>query len=129
MIEDAVSVRGRPGAHPLITIPAGSSISGRLGTMMRGCEPGGPDPPAGSGPAALAGGASLGSWGAVMVGYLLGSHPGRRKFRWNNLYGQTSQPIGPPGPGSYRQAPPVRMDACRCAPARGQVRLIRSSVA
>jgi hypothetical protein len=63
MSEDAVTVTGRPGALPLITIPAGSSISGRVGTVMRGCERCAPDWP---GLAALAGGASLWSWGAVI---------------------------------------------------------------
>jgi len=61
MSEDAVTVTGRPGAQPLITIPAGSSISGRLGTVMWGCERWGPDRPG------LAGGASLWSWGAVIL--------------------------------------------------------------
>jgi hypothetical protein len=62
MSEDAVTVTGRSGAQPLIRIPTGSSISGLLGTVMQGggC---GPDWP---GLAALAGAASLWSWGAVI---------------------------------------------------------------
>jgi hypothetical protein len=64
MSEDAVTVTGRPGAQQLIRIPTGSSISGRLGTVMRGCERCGPKWP---GLAALAGGVSLWSWGAVIL--------------------------------------------------------------